>query len=127
VGDSTQTVATAEPVAQKDGFAEAEEMPSAPTEALASTTAEPRRATNDPRARPRQVAAITVVTSSVPVPLSGPIDTSLPPPVSVSATTAPRPANDPRRSRAKPLAESLASAPEAQVQEATVTESGADT
>ncbi len=127
VGDSTQTVATAEPVAQTDGFAQTEEMPSAPTEALASTTAEPRRATNDPRARPRQVAAITVVTSSVPVPLSGPIDTSLPPPVSVSATTAPRPANDPRRSRAKPLAESLASAPEEQVQEATVTESGADT
>ncbi|MBK6959910.1 MAG: Rne/Rng family ribonuclease [Gammaproteobacteria bacterium] len=129
-GDSTLTVATAEPVARTDDFAEAPDEPSAPIEPapVAATTPEPLRATNDPRDRPRQVAAITVVTSSVPVPLSGPIDASLPPPVAVSATTAPRPANDPRRSRAKPLAESNASAPEAPVQEATaLTESGADT
>jgi hypothetical protein len=59
-----------------------------------------------------------VVTSSTPVPLSGPIDTSLPPPVAVSAVTAPRPANDPRRSRAKPAVESHAPVAEAQVQEA---------
>ena len=117
VGDSTQTVA-AEPVAQTDGFAEAQEMPSTPPEAPASTTApEPRRAANDPRARPHQVAAVTVVTSSVPVPLSGPIDTSLPPPVAVSAVAAPRPANDPRRSRTQPVREEPAATAAVQLPE----------
>jgi ribonuclease E len=120
--DNMRTTAIVEPVARADSVTETPDAPSTPVvpevEIATTTTAEPRRAANDPRATPRQVAAITVVTSSTPVPLSGPIDTSLPPPVAVSAVTAPRPANDPRRSRAKPAVESHAPVAEAQVQEA---------
>jgi ribonuclease E len=126
VSDGTPTPASVEPVTQVASVTEIPDAPSTPVappvapevETATTTAAEPRRAANDPRATPRQVAAITVVTSSTPVPLSGPIDTSLPPPVAVSTVSAPRPANDPRRSRAKPAVESHAPVTEAQAQEA---------
>ena len=131
VSDTTPISATVEPVVEVASVTETPDAPSAPVvpavETTTTTAAEPRRAANDPRAAPRQVAAITVVTSSVPVPLSGPIDTSLPPPVAVSTVSAPRPANDPRRSRAKPVLENHAATAEAQVQEVSaLTEHGED-
>ncbi len=131
VSDTTPIPATVEPVVQVASVTETPDAPSAPVvpavETATPTAAEPRRAANDPRAAPRQVAAITVVTSSIPVPLSGPIDTSLPPPVAVSTVSAPRPANDPRRSRAKPVLENHAATAEAQVQEVSaLTEHGED-
>jgi ribonuclease E len=119
--DSTLTIDVL-PVAQTDSAAETPDTPSAPVEPEPA----PRRATNDPRATPRQVTAITVVTSNIPVPLSSPLDTSLPPPVAASAVTAPRPANDPRRSRA--TLESSAAVSAAQAQETSVlAEPGAGT
>ncbi|MGE3295965.1 MAG: Rne/Rng family ribonuclease [Porticoccaceae bacterium] len=122
VSDSASTATAVEPVAPADRVTEtADHAPSTPVEpavgTATTTVAEPRRAPNDPRAAPRQLAAITVVTANIPVSLSGPIDTSLPPPVAVSAVSAPRPANDPRRSRAKPVLENPAAAAETQVQE----------
>lgn len=66
------------------------------------TTAPPAigRADNDPRATPRAVTQLEVVSTSIEVPASGFIDTSRPAPVPRERVEMPRPANDPRRGRA---------------------------
>lgn len=58
------------------------------------------RADNDPRATPRAVTQLEVVSTSIEVPASGFIDTSRPAPVPRERVEMPRPANDPRRGRA---------------------------
>jgi hypothetical protein len=55
---------------------------------------------------------VAVQTSHIPLPLSGPIDTSLPAPVPVAGAPLPRATNDPRRARVRtPISDALPAAP----------------
>lgn len=74
-----------------------EESRTAPV--LAATTAPISRAGNDPRAAPRPVTHLEVVSTRVEVPISGFIDTTLPAPVARERIELERPINDPRHGR----------------------------
>lgn len=73
-------------------------------------TAEPRRAANDPRAAARSAPEVVIQTSHIPLPLSGPIDTSLPAAAPIGGAPPPRATNDPRRARTRTTAGSAAPA-----------------
>lgn len=60
------------------------------------------RANNDPRATPRPVTHLEVVSTRIEVPVSGFIDTSQPAPIPRERVELPRPPNDPRRGRVAP-------------------------
>lgn len=71
-------------------------------EATAAAAPTIGRANNDPRATPRPVTHLEVVSTHIDVPVSGFIDTSRPAPVPRERVELPRPPNDPRRGRAAP-------------------------
>ncbi|HLS98945.1 MAG TPA: ribonuclease E [Porticoccaceae bacterium] len=76
------TVATSEPVAAEgDGL--------------------PARASNDPRRRPQPKREVVIESRVLETPMSGPLNTDLPPPVAPVAAPVERPANDPRARRAR--------------------------
>ncbi|MFA5493383.1 MAG: ribonuclease E [Porticoccaceae bacterium] len=54
------------------------------------------RASNDPRRRPQPRHEVVIQSQVIEQPLSAPLDTSLPPPVTVAQVDFQRPANDPR-------------------------------
>ena len=67
--------------------------------AATPTPAAGGRASNDPRAAPRRVAVVEVLSTQETVTGSGFLDTSLPAPVDNTRPELPRPANDPRLAR----------------------------
>jgi len=96
-----QELAPAIPAEPQFATAEAvvDELPEEATAAAAPTIG---RANNDPRATPRPVTHLEVVSTRTEVPVSGFIDTSRPAPVPRERVELPRPPNDPRRGRATP-------------------------
>lgn len=82
---------------------EAVEAPASEPQPAATPPVAFPRASNDPRARPKPVAPLEVISSQTEVAASGFIDTSQPAPVSGDGGRVARAANDPRRSRAQIL------------------------
>ena len=57
---------------------------------------QPLRASNDPRRRPQPKREVVIESRVLETPMSGPLNTDLPPPIALVATPVERPANDPR-------------------------------
>src|SRR5690606_15627489 len=97
----------AQEIADQDGEV-AEETVAAPvggSQPIGTPAVALSRATNDPRARPKPVAQLEVISTQSEVAASGFIDTTQPTPVSGEGSQVTRAANDPRRARAQTLDE----------------------